>query len=137
MRGPVGYRARKVDQGAGRASSTRHRKGRIGLPHAEKSDGLRLLRCLNDTQACGREEAKVDPPSAAQEIGLEVGSERYHDALVYLAEEGALVGDEHTAMHTEEVEGLQPYAYAVYVFTRRALILLEEAEGTRSTTLDS
>ncbi len=89
------------------------------MTHRAKSDGLRLLRGINDTQAKGLSGAKVDPPKAAQEIALEVGSERYHDALTYLAEEGALVGDEHTEMHTEEVEGPQPHAYAVYVFTGR------------------
>jgi hypothetical protein len=70
----------------------------------------------------------VDPPRAAKEIGLEVGSERYHDALGYLAEEGALLGDEHTELHIEEVEGPQPHAYAAYLFTERAVVLLEERE---------
>jgi hypothetical protein len=98
------------------------------VAHLAKTDALRLLRCINDTQAKGREDARVDPPRAAQEVGLEVGSERYHDALGYLAEEGALLGDEHTEMHTEEVEGPQPHAYAVYLFTERAVVLLEEQE---------
>ena len=105
------------------------------MAHLAKTDGLRLLRCINDSQARGREGAKVDPPRAAQEIGMDVGSERYHDALSYLAEEGALVGDEHTEMHTEEVEGLQPRAYAIYLFTERAVNLLEEQEDWL-TTLD-
>ena len=96
------------------------------MAHLAKTDALRLLRCINDTQAKGREGARVDPPRVAQEVGLEVGSERYHDALGYLAEEGALLGDEHTEMHTEEVEGPQPHAYAVYLFTERAVVLLEE-----------
>jgi hypothetical protein len=98
------------------------------VAHLAKTDALRLLRCINDTQARGREGARVDPPRAAQEVGLEVGSERYHAALGYLAEEGALLGDEHTEMHTEEVEGPQPHAYAVYLFTERAVVLLEEQE---------
>ena len=102
-----------------------------------KSDGLRLLRCINDTQAQGQEGAKVDPPRAAQEIGLEVGSERYHDALAYLAKEGALVGDEHTEMHTDEEEDPQSHAYAVYVFTGGALKVLEEGNEAWRTTLDS
>jgi hypothetical protein len=34
-------------------------------------------------------------------------------------------------MHTEEVEGPQPHAYAVYLFTERALVLLEH-HGRRS-----
>ncbi len=104
------------------------------MAHLAKTDGLRLLRSISDTQAYRREGAKVDPPRVAQEIGLEVGSERYHDALGYLAERGALVGDEHTEMHTEE-EGPQPRAYAVYLFTERAVILLEEHEEWQ-TTLD-
>jgi hypothetical protein len=98
------------------------------VAHLAKTDALRLLRCINETQAQGRQGAKVDPPQAAQEIGLKVGSERYHYALGYLAEEGALLGDEHTKMHTEEVEGPQPHAYAVYLFTERAVVLLEEQE---------
>jgi hypothetical protein len=105
------------------------------VAHLAKTDGLRLLRCLNDIQAQGREGAKVDPPRAAQEIGLDVGAERYHEALGYLAQEDALVGDEHTEMHTEEVEGPQPRAYAIYLFTERAVNLLEEHEGWL-TTLD-
>ena len=51
------------------------------MAHKDMSDGLRLLRCINDTQAQGREGARVDPPRAAQQIGLRVGSKRYHDAL--------------------------------------------------------
>jgi hypothetical protein len=93
-----------------------------------ETDGLRLLRCIDETQAKGHRGARVDPPCAAQEIGLEVDSERYHDALAYLAEEGALLGDEHTEMHSEEAEGPQPYAYAVYLFTERAVDQLEEHE---------
>jgi hypothetical protein len=103
------------------------------VAHLAKSDGLRLLRCINDTQAHGREGARVDPSRAAQEIGLEVGSERYHDTLGYLAREDALVGDEHTEMHTEEVEGPQPRAYAIYLFTERAVYLLGEHEDWLTT----
>ena len=55
------------------------------MTHPAKIDVLRLLRCIHDTQAKGRQGARVDPPRAAKEIGLEVGSERYHDALGYLA----------------------------------------------------
>ena len=42
----------------------------------------------------------MDPTKAAHEAGLDagdVGSERYHHALGYLLEEGALLGDERTA----------------------------------------
>lgn len=104
------------------------------MAHLAKRDGLRLLRCINDTQARGREGTKVDPPRAAQEIaGVEVGSERYHAALGYLAEEGALAGDEHTEMHTGEVEGHHHNAYAAYFFTGRAMRLLEEQEDWLTT----
>ena len=67
----------------------------------------------------------MDPTRAAQEGGLEVGdvgSDRYHHALGYLLEEGALVGDEHTAT---EAGAEQHHGYALYFFTRRALKLLE------------
>src|SRR5215210_7614500 len=59
-----------------------------------KSDGRQLLRAINSTQAHGQEGARVDPSRAAHDAGLEVGdvgSERYHNALGYLLEEGALV----------------------------------------------
>jgi hypothetical protein len=68
-----------------------------------KSDGLRLLRAIDATQAHGQEGTKVDPARAAHDAGLDVGdlgSDRYHHALGYLLEEGALAGDEHTATHT-------------------------------------
>ena len=68
----------------------------------------------------------MDPTRVAHEAGLDVrdgGSERYHHALGYLLDEGALVGDEHTAT---EAGAKQPHGYALYFFTRRALKLLEE-----------
>jgi hypothetical protein len=67
----------------------------------------------------------VDPSRAAQEAGLDVGnvgSERYHQALGYLLEEAALLGDEHTAT---EAGAEQHHGYAVYFFTRRAVKLME------------
>jgi hypothetical protein len=90
-----------------------------------KSDGLRLLRAINATQAHGQEGARVDPPRAAYEAGLEVGdgSDRYHRALHYLIEEAALLGDEHTAFDVGEEH---PHGYALYFFTRRAVKLLGE-----------
>ena len=39
-----------------------------------------------------------------------------------LIEEGALVGDEHTAF---DVGDQHPHGYALYFFTRKALTLLE------------
>jgi hypothetical protein len=67
----------------------------------------------------------VDPTRAAHEAGLDagdVGSDRYHHASVYLLEEAALLGDEHTAT---EAGTKQPHGYALYFFTRRAVKLLE------------
>ena len=66
---------------------------------------MQLLRAINETQAHGQEGARVDPSRAAHETGLDVGdvgSDRYHHALGYLLEKGALVGDEHTAFDTGE-----------------------------------
>ena len=91
----------------------------------EKSDGLQLLRAIDATQAHGQEGARVDPSRAAHDAGLDVGdvgSDRYHRALEYLLEEGALVGDEHTA--TRAGAG-QHHGYALYFFTRRGVKLLE------------
>ena len=67
----------------------------------------------------------MDPSRAAQEAGLDVGnvgSERYHQALGYLLEEAALLGDEHTAT---EAGAEQHHGYALYFFTRRAVKLME------------
>ena len=91
-----------------------------------KSDGLQLLRSINDTQARGQEGIRVDPSRAAHETGLhlgDVGSERYHHALGYLVEKTALVGNEHTAT---EAGANQHHGYASYFFTRRAVRLLED-----------
>jgi hypothetical protein len=97
---------------------------RIGVNQA-KSDGLQLLRAIDSTQAHGLEGTKVDPNRAAHEAGLDVGdvgSDRYHHALGYLLEEGALVGDDHTAFDAGEQH---PHGFALYFFTRRAVKLLE------------
>ncbi len=90
-----------------------------------KSDGLQLLRAIDATQAHGLEGTRVDPNRAAHDAGLDVGdvgSDRYHRAMGYLLEEGALAGDEHTATHTGD---RQAHGYALYFFTRRAVRLLE------------
>jgi hypothetical protein len=89
-----------------------------------RSDGLRLLRTINDTQAHGQEGASAYPPRAAQEAGLEVGSERYEGAMAYLVEQTALRRDEHRAFG-EDVGDRHPRGYGLYVFTRRALKLLD------------
>ena len=89
-----------------------------------RNDALRLLRAINDAQTHGEEGARADPARAAHEAGLEVGSERYRKAMSYLIEEAALLGDEHTAFDEERDQ--HAHGYASYVFTGRALELLEE-----------
>ena len=97
---------------------------RITIQAQARSDGLRLLRTINDTQAHGQEGARADPTRAAQEAGLEVGSERYQDAMAYLIEQAALLGDAHITFD-DDVGNQHPHGYASYFFTRRALVLLE------------
>ena len=89
-----------------------------------RSDGLRLLKAINDTQAHGEEWARADPKRAAHEAGLDVGSARYEDALAYLIEQAALLGDAHL-YSCDAVGTLHPNGYASYFFTSRALVLLE------------
>jgi hypothetical protein len=88
-----------------------------------RSDALRLVRTIDDTQTHGQEGARVYPPRAAQEAGLDVGSERYEGAMAYLLEQAALLGDERIALD-EDVGDQHPHGYALYFFTRRALKLL-------------
>ena len=88
-----------------------------------RSDGLRLLRTINDTQAHGEEGAWADPTRAAQEAGLDVGSERYQDAMAYLIEQAALLAD--ARMASDGVGDQHSNGCAFYFFTRRALTLLE------------
>jgi hypothetical protein len=89
-----------------------------------RSNGLRLLRIINDTQTYGEEGARADPTRAAHEAGLDVGSERYQDAMAYLIEEAALLADENTAF--DVVGDQHPHGYAAYHFTGRAVKLLGE-----------
>ena len=89
-----------------------------------RSNALRLLRTIDDTQTHGQEGARVYPPRAAQEAGLDVGSERYEGAMAYLLEQAALLGDERIALD-EDVGDQHPHGYALYFFTRRALKLLD------------
>ena len=89
-----------------------------------RTDAIRLLAAINDTQAHDEEGARADPTRAAHEADLEVGSERYRDAMSYLIEEAALVGDEHTAFDDEGDQ--HAHGYASYFFTGRALEILEE-----------
>jgi hypothetical protein len=58
----------------------------------------------------------------AHQAGLDVGSERYQDAMEYLIEQAALLGDEHTAF---DVGDQHPHGYASYFFSRRAVKLQE------------
>ena len=97
---------------------------RTTIQAQSRSDALRLLRKINDTQAHGQEGARVYPPRAAQEARLQIGSERYEDAIAYLLEQAALLGDERMALD-EDVGDQHPHAYALYFFTRRALKLLD------------
>jgi hypothetical protein len=92
-----------------------------------KIDAIALLAAINETQARGEEGARADPAMAARHAGLEVGSERYRGAMVYLIEEAALLGDHHTAFGDEGDQ--HAYGYASYFFTERALALLEDRTG--------
>ena len=77
-----------------------------------KSDGLRLLRAIDSAQAHGQGGVRTDPNRAAHDAGLQagdVGSDGYHQALGYLRQESALVGDEHTATQTGD---RQAHGYA-------------------------
>jgi len=87
------------------------------------SDGLRLLRTINDTQAHGEEGARADPTRAAQEAGLDVGSERFQDAMAYLIEQAALLAVVRLAF--DGVGDQHSNSYTSYFFTKRALTLLE------------
>jgi hypothetical protein len=97
---------------------------RITSQAQARSDALRLLRTINDTQAHGQEGARAYPPRAAQEAGLEISSERNEDTMAYLLEQAALLGDERIAFE-KDVGDQHPHAQALYFFTRRALKLLD------------
>lgn len=83
-----------------------------------KSDGLRLLRVVNETQARGSENAPVTPASAARTAGLDLDSDRYDKALQFLWDEGAFGG----AAMGDYTHGGSPYR-----ITRRGFELLKEA----------
>jgi hypothetical protein len=51
-------------------------------------------------------------------------SESFQDAMAYLVEQAALLGDERIALE-EDVGDQHPHGYALYFFTRRALKLLD------------
>jgi len=106
-----------------RIGDSEHGRSSIEASDQASSAGLRLLRIINDTQAHGEEGARADPTRAAHQAGMDVGSELYQDAMAYLVEEAALVGDEHTAFDDEGDQ--HTHGYASYFFTGRALKLLE------------
>src|ERR671912_2864368 len=81
-----------VDCGLWKGKESEQR--RTTIEAQARSNGLRLLRIINDTQTYGEEGARADPTRAAHEAGLDVGSERYQDAMAYLIEEAALLADE-------------------------------------------
>ena len=89
-----------------------------------RTDAIRLLRAINVTQAHGEEGARADPQVRLVRGPGRVGSERYREAMSYLIEEAALLGDEHTAFDDEGDQ--HAHSYATYFFTRRVLELLEE-----------
>jgi hypothetical protein len=97
--------------------------GRTTIKARARSDGLRILRTINDTQAHGEEGARADPTRAAHEAGLDVGSERCQDAMAYLIEHAALLADARMAF--DDVGDEHPNGYVSYFFTRQALVLLE------------
>ena len=97
--------------------------GRTTIKARARSDGLRILRTINDTQAHGEEGARADPTRAAHEAGLDVGSERYQDAMAYLIEHAALLADARMAF--DDVGDEHPNGYVSYFFTGQALVLLE------------
>ena len=97
--------------------------GRTTIKARARSYGLRLLKTINATQAHGEEGARAVPTRAAQEAGLDVGSERYQDAMAYLIEQAALLADARRAF--DGIRDQHSHGYASYFFTKRALTLLE------------
>ena len=91
--------------------------------HETRSDGLRLLRVMNETQARGSEEVPVTPALAADDAGLEIGSERYDAAMHFLRDERALV------VHPfgEQSVGDYERGGAPYYITQRGFEMLKQA----------
>jgi hypothetical protein len=75
-----------------------------------RTDAIRLLRAINVTQAHGEEGARLDPQVRLVRGPGRVGSERYREAMSYLIEEAALLGDEHTAFYDEGDQHAHGYA---------------------------
>ena len=95
--------------------------------HEPRSDGLQLLRAMNETQARGSEEVPVTPALAAHDAGLEIGPERYAAAMHFLRNEGALV------VHPfgEQSVGDYERGGGPYYITQRGFMMLEEAKGAQ------
>lgn len=88
-----------------------------------RSDGLRLLHVMNETQARGSEKAPVTPAIAARTAGLEEGSDRYDEAVQFLRDEGMLVEDDQFTGPVGDYE----HGGAAYRISRRGFEMLEEA----------
>src|SRR5918995_191940 len=93
------------------------RTRRTTIKARAKSDGLRLLRTINHTQAHGEEGARTDPTRAAHQAGLDLGSERYEDAMAYLVEQAALLADARMSFG-DDVGDQHPHGYASFFSTR-------------------
>lgn len=88
-----------------------------------RSDGLRLLRVMDETQARGSENTPVTPAIATRTAGLEIGSDRHDEAVQFLRDEGALVEDDQFTGPVGDYE----HGGAAYRITRRGFEMLEEA----------
>jgi hypothetical protein len=88
-----------------------------------RSDGLRLLHVMNETQARGSDKVPVTPAIAARTAGLEEGSDRYGEAVRFLRDEGALVEDDQFTGPVGDYE----HGGAAYTITRRGFEMLEDA----------
>lgn len=88
-----------------------------------RNDGLQLLRIMNETQARGSEKAPVTPAIAARPAGLEIGSDRYDEAIQFLRDEGALVEDDQLTGPVGDYE----HGGAAWRIAQRGFEMLEEA----------
>lgn len=90
---------------------------------APRDDGLRLLRLMNANQAHGSEQTPVSPAQAAMDLGLDLGSDRYEEALRFLLDEEALNPEERFG---EVPAGWPPGGSLVYQITPRGFEMLEQ-----------
>ncbi len=88
-----------------------------------RSDGLRLLRVINEEQADGSGDVPVTPAMAAHTAGLDVDSDRYDEAMQFLRDEGALVEYE---LSTGSAAGHYERGGAAYRIGQRGFEMLEE-----------